>query len=94
MPTLERTTLLEAYVPFVLARVIKGDRMSILLEEKEIDEIADRYALRPNYAEQLLVKETGKKILIELQAIYNLPDEGMFHKKMGEFIQSLMGEVE
>ena len=77
----------------VLARAIKGDRMSILLEEKEIDEIADRYALRPNYAEQLLVKETGKKILIELQAIYNLPDGGMFHNKMGEFIKGLEEEV-
>ena len=39
-------------------------------------------------------KAQAKKILIKLQAIYNLPDEGMFHKKMGEFIQELMEEVQ
>lgn len=38
-------------------------------------------------------KAQAKKILIKLQAIYNLPDEGMFHKRLGEFIQSLMEEV-
>ncbi len=35
----------------------------------------------------------AKKILIELQTIYNLPDEGMFHKKLGDFIQSLLEEM-
>ena len=34
-----------------------------------------------------------KKILIKLQAIYNLPDGGMFHKQMGEFIKRLRREV-
>ena len=34
-----------------------------------------------------------KEIALKLQAIYNLPDEGMFHKKMGEFIEKLMEEI-
>ena len=45
----------------------------------------------PDYIK--LVKSTGKKIAIKLQAIYNLPDGGMFHKKMGEFIEQLLKEV-
>ena len=40
-----------------------------------------------------VAKAQAKKILIELQLIYNLPDEGMFHKKMGEFIKELNEEV-
>ena len=37
-----------------------------------------------------ITKAQAKKILIELQAIYNLPDGGMFHKKLGDFIQELL----
>lgn len=38
-------------------------------------------------------KAQAKKIALKLQKIYNLPDEGMFNKKLGEFIQQLMEEV-
>ncbi len=41
-----------------------------------------------------LTKATGKKILIQLQAIYNIPDLGAEDRRMGEFIQELMEEVE
>ncbi len=34
-----------------------------------------------------------KEIAIKLQSNYNLPDEGMFHKKLGDFIKELMEEV-
>ncbi len=40
-----------------------------------------------------VVKATGKKILIQLQAIYNIPDLGAEDVRMGEFIQELMEEV-
>ncbi len=46
------------------------------------------------YVYKKVLKAQAKKILIQLQTIYNLPDEGMFHKQMGEFIEDLMGEVE
>ncbi len=71
----------------------------ILLDNKEITEAIDKVypsgkgAYQANVADKAIVKATGKKILIQLQAIYNLPDEGMFHKQMGEFIQELNEEV-
>ena len=40
-----------------------------------------------------IAKATGKKILIQLQAIYNIPDLGAENKRMGEFIQELLEEV-
>ncbi len=46
-----------------------------------------------NVADKSIVKATGKKILIQLQKIYDLPDEGMFHRKLGEFIKELNEEV-
>ena len=45
---------------------------------------------------KLIEKEINQvklKILIRLQAIYNLPDGGMFNKKLGEFIKELKEEV-
>ncbi len=71
--------------------------MSILLDRKEI--LAALNELHPHFqdvvyhSDKRIVEAMGKKILIELQKIYNLPDEGMFHKKLGEFIQGLMEEV-
>ena len=75
--------------------------MSILLDDAES---ADTYRqmwfegttdeLPSVRVRRSIVKATAKKILIELQAIYNLPDGGMFHNKMGEFIKSLREEVE
>jgi len=48
----------------------------------------------PSYEKDkyLLVAQI-KAIAIKLQAIYNLPDGGMFNKKMGEFIEELNEEV-
>ena len=64
----------------------------ILLDAKEIEAIpATNFG--GNVDDFNVVKATAKKILIQLQAIYNLPDEGMFHEKMGEFIKELMEEV-
>ena len=84
---------------------VKGDRL-ILLDNKAIDRVKksvfywDKERERPMfigdrpYVEpRAMVKATGQKILIELQAIYNLPDGGMFHNKMGEFIKELKGEI-
>ena len=75
----------------------------ILLDEKELLKGICRYCpdtTREDYeceeCKELLnrvVKETGKKILIELQAIYNIPDLRQSDKRMGEFIQSLMEEA-
>ena len=72
--------------------------MSILLDDDEI-RVAKAEAARlswthkahPSYEkEKYLLGVQAKKIALELQAIYSLPDEGMFHKKIGEFIQELM----
>ena len=69
----------------------------ILLEEKEIEQEYDNILSRdPSQWDSLnvgryLAKATAKKILIELQAIYK--DEGMFNKKLGEFIKELRGEI-
>ena len=60
--------------------------MSVLLDVGEMIDIVTM----PLEQDFNLCKAQAKKILIELQAIYNLPDEGMFHKKMGEFIQELL----
>lgn len=74
--------------------------MSILLDVKEIEVCNRPWWLDregdyfDNYDPVQLVKITGKKIALKLQAIYNLPDEGMFHKKLGEFIEKLMEEVQ
>ncbi len=71
----------------------------ILLDNSGITEAIDKVypsgkgAYQANVADKAIVKATGKKILIKLQKIYNLPDEGMFHKKLGEFIQLLLKEV-
>ena len=43
---------------------------------------------------QKLAKAQAKKILIELQSIYKLPDLKMEHERMGEFIKGLMEEIE
>jgi len=75
--------------------------MSILLLDSEIREAYGKEAEKYPYSlgaplyhgKQAIAKAQAKKILIKLQAIYNLPDEGMFHKKMGEFIEELMEEV-
>ena len=66
--------------------------MSILLDVDEIMAIPVTN-LGDNTDDFNVAKAQAKKILIKLQAIYNLPEEGMFHKKMGEFIQSLLEEV-
>ena len=76
----------------------------ILLDNKAIDRVKksvfywDKERERPMfigdrpYVEpRAMVKATGQKILIELQAIYK--DEGMFRNKMGEFIKELKEEV-
>ena len=62
----------------------------ILLEPEEAD-IALMRNCKDGYG--AVVKATGKKILIELQAIYNIPDLRQSDKRMGEFIQSLQEEV-
>ena len=68
--------------------------MRILLEENAISEACYQCWVGRNKSEcDAVAKSTAKKILIELQAIYNLPDEGMFHNKMGEFIEGLNEEV-
>ena len=71
--------------------------MSILLDDKEIQDVltcdcTTEFDVACDYIEAG-GKAQAKKILIELQTIYNLPDGGMFHKKMGEFIQELKDEV-
>ena len=71
--------------------------MKILLDDNEIQDVlihdcTTEFDLACDYIEAG-AKAQAKKILIELQAIYNLPDEGMFHNKMGEFIKSLKGEI-
>ncbi len=43
------------------------------------------------YVYKKVLRAQAKKILIKLQRIY--ADEGMFHKKMGEFIEELLEEV-
>lgn len=67
----------------------------ILLDDDELFEAMrykvgtttfDRQARNP-------AKAQAKKILIELQSIYKLPDLKMEHDRMGEFIQELMDEV-
>ena len=40
-----------------------------------------------------VAKAQAEKILIQLQAIYNIPDLGAEDVRMGEFIQELMEEV-
>ncbi len=42
----------------------------------------------------LTAKAQAEKILIKLQAIYNIPDLGAENVRMGEFIQELMSELE
>ena len=73
----------------------------MLLDDKEI-EVAKAEAEKLYWAfkahprfeyDKYLLSVQAKKILIKLQAIYNLPNEGMFHNKMGEFIESLLKEV-
>ncbi len=44
--------------------------------------------------ERTFCKAQAKKILIELQSIYKLPDLKMEHDRMGEFIQELMEEID
>ena len=67
----------------------------ILLDKKERRQIPVGFHYLLEYKEELdwLLRIQAKKILIELQAIYNLPDGGMFNKKLGEFIKSLQEEV-
>ena len=71
------------------------ERQSILLDYDERYEL--RMSLPAHHTtydyETAFNKAQAKKILIELQAIYNLPDGGMFHKKMGEFIKGLEDEI-
>ena len=55
----------------------------------ETDEYKSLWFSRRFYA-----KAQAKKIIIELQAIYKLPDLKMEHDRMGEFIQSLQEEIE
>lgn len=74
------------------------DFIHIFTDEQRKQGVPDKYnfpeAIEGNvHYHRVLVKAQAKKILIKLQAIYNLPDEGMFHKKMGEFIKELMEEV-
>ena len=40
-----------------------------------------------------VAKATAENILIQLQAIYNIPASSASMLRMGEFIQELMGEV-
>ncbi|KKN74978.1 hypothetical protein LCGC14_0384800 [marine sediment metagenome] len=61
---------------------------AVLAIDRDWQGYTDDYAIQEN-----IVKATGKKILIQLQAIYNLPDGGMFNERMGEFIQELMEEA-
>ncbi len=61
---------------------------AVLAIDRDWQGYTDDYAIQEN-----IVKATGKKILIQLQAIYNLPDGGMFNERMGEFIKELMEEV-
>ena len=69
--------------------------MRILLDENEMPYPFNYYHSNANVKvlrERLeaLKKSQAKKIVLKLQSIYNLPDEGMFHKKMGEFIKELL----
>ena len=77
------------------------ERQSILLDENEIvSRVADvkaRWGGVHWYATDaygVVAKATAKKILIELQAIYSLPDLGMSDRRMGEFIQGLKEEID
>lgn len=74
--------------------------MSILLTDEQIKEVKVGYVAilvdgKPQIrdSDRVLIKAQLKKVTLELQAIYNLPDEGMFHKKMGKFIEELNEEV-
>ena len=79
--------------------------MSILLDgdiEYLVDHVFDEELLldhKPTqwelelYVYKKVLKAQVKEILIELQRIYNLPDEGLFHKQMGGFIEQLLKEV-
>ncbi len=69
----------------------------ILLEEQEITLEIDKWLdgkVEARHVSHALVQATGKKILIQLQAIYNIPDLGTSDRRMGEFIQELQEEVE
>ena len=76
----------------------------ILLDDKEIEEVLDRWEEIEDTdgkddleieidGYRFVTKAAGKKILIQLQAIYNIPDLKAEDVRMGEFIQELMEEV-
>ncbi len=64
--------------------------MSILLNREEVMglRLSDVRLLDPSTIKML--EAQAEKIALKLQSIYNLPDEGMFRKKMGKFIQELL----
>ncbi len=70
--------------------------MSILLDRDEINEAEDlALSGKVTYGIQTAIaKAQAKKILIQLQAIYNIPDSGAEDKRMGGFIEELLEEVQ
>ena len=70
------------------------ERQSILLDEKEMLEVGVYFGKNHKPALNVALKAQAKKILIKLQAIYNIPDLRQSDKRMGEFIQSLQEEVD
>ena len=74
----------------------------ILLDEKEVidavygtmGEMGLSEIVRQGITrDSIIIKAQAEKILIQLQAIYKLPDLKMEHDRMGEFIQELMEEI-
>ncbi len=74
----------------------------ILLEPQEISCCYERGAQDRSFwcwgkarraVDVRISKATGEKILIQLQAIYGVPDLGAEDVRMGEFIQELQEEV-
>ena len=69
--------------------------MRILLDRGEINKAEDlALSGKVTYGIQTaIVKATGKKILIKLQAIDKIPDLEAFDKRLKEFIKELKEEV-
>ncbi len=71
--------------------------MILLDEEKIVDMVTDFHfsgETNRHILSNQVAKAQAKKILIELQSIYKLPDLKMEHDRMGEFIKELEEEIE
>ena len=61
-------------------------------ERYELRMLLDAQCTTHEY-ETTFTKAQAKKIALELQSIYKLPDLKMEHERMGEFIEKLMEEI-